>query len=133
MQLRVPEYAVELTDGNGNVSYQEACIGIGWSGNFSAYPTETDPDTGKERVADGTWPLSVRQCSTVDFEQSPATSAQFFQEIFKYKTIETASGYATDLNPPVRWRLIVDEETGDLLASTEKPDEADYQFAISRS
>lgn len=91
------------------------CLGVGTS-----YDEPRNPKNQHLRTT-GNWPISVQECENTDFDQSPATQAQFFQQVFKYNFITTANGVATGQNPPTGWSLVVDDKTGDIHVTSNHP------------
>lgn len=95
------------------------CLGVGTS-----FDTPLDRSTYKLPTT-GTYPVSVQECSEVDYQELAATQAQFFQRVYKFGFIITANGYATGQNPPEGWNLVIDDDTGDIMVTSDDPDPND--------
>lgn len=112
LRIRTPEFGRP----SGYGYDYPTCVGIGTS-----YDTPRDAHTGKLPIT-GTYPVSIQECSNTDFDQIASTQAQLFQLRWKYNYIITTNGYASGQNPDEGLTLVIDKESGDVLATSNRPD-----------
>lgn len=110
LQLRTPQFDIPSGYGTNDPS----CLSVGYS-NWT-------PEEEGKLPTTGSYPISVQECETTDFQQPATTQAQLFQSVYKYGYILTANGYASGQNPPQGWYLVMDDTTGDVIATSDDPD-----------